>query len=466
MAGIIRSFGLAVTVTGALAAITPALAQRSDDDLFTAVRDDNVAAAKMALAKHATPNALTPDGSAVLAWAADRADPDMVGLLLKAGAKPNAGEGAVPLIMACENGSDAIVSQLLDAHADVKPVRPDGVTALHLCAAHGTAKNVSRMIDAGASVEAMNSDGQTPLMFAASAGNADTIAVLLQHHANINAAAKSGFTPLFFAAKGGNAKVVQTLLAAGADNSYVAPDGTTALHLALYDNDVAVATVLVEHGAPLTTWDINGKQPLHVAAANGDLDLAKLMVAKGADVNGLTRLPYRVDVVTDKRGPNSARVARAARPAAGAAAAAAPAPEVNAAVAARVTDQRGGGGAGGPGFAARSPLYYDTAALGYVPKIVLGRLDWAGSVADPAPPTTPLMAAAAAGQGDMIKLLVQSGANKDFTTPDGNNVVLAAVSSGSLEATKAALSVSPNIKVARKDGTTVMHIAVADSDRG
>jgi ankyrin repeat protein len=66
----------------------------------------------------------------------------------------------------------------------------------------------------------------------------------------------------------------------------------------------------------------------------------------------------------------------------------------------------------------------------------------------------------------MIKLLVQSGANKDFTTPDGNNVVLAAVSSGSLEATKAALSVSPNIKVARKDGTTVMHIAIADSDRG
>jgi ankyrin repeat protein len=313
------------------------------------------------------------------------------------------------------------------------------------------------MIASGASLEAMDSEGQTPLMFAASVGNLENIKLLISHHANVNAVAKSGFTPLFFAAKSKNANAVQALLDGGADNGRLASDGTTALQLALYDNDAPVATLLVQHGASLTTWDINGKQPLHVAAANGDVDLAKLMIAKGADLNGLTRLAYRVDPETDKRNPDSARVTRAAIKTQ------AEAPQENAAAARRVTDQRGGGGGQ---RAARNPLYYDTAPLGYEPKLVLGQLDWAGSVADPAPPTTPLLIAAAAGHADMMKLLVDAGASKDFATSDGDTVTLAAVSSGKLDAVKYALTIAPNIKVTKKDGSSVMHIAVASARRG
>ena len=459
MSRTLRAFSLALTVTTAIAAISPALAAKADDSLMAAVRSDDIVAARLALKLHANPNALAPDGSAPLAWAVDRGDADLVNLLLKAGAKTNSGRGAVPLVLACENGNNAVISALLAAHADVNAKRSDGVGAFHLCASRGSTENLARMIEAGAILDAANVDGQTALMFAAAAGNAQNVALLLAHHADVKAVSKGGFTPLFFAAKGSNIKAVQALLDAGANNGYMAPDGTTALQLALLNNDVPVATLLVENGASLVPWDINGKQPLHVAVANGDGDLARLMIAKGADLNGLTRLAYRIDPGTDKRGPGSARVARAAAPKA-------PAADVNAEAAQRITDQRGGGGGGG-GQAARDPLYYDTAAkLGYQPKIVLGQLDWAGSVADPAPPTTPLLVAAAAGRADMIKLLVDAGANKDFRTDDGNSLVLAAVSSGSLAAVKAALAISPDIKVARKDGTTVMHIAIANANRG
>jgi len=193
--------------------------------------------------------------------------------------------------------------------------------------------------------------------------------------------------------------------------------------------------------------------------ANGDVELAKLMIVKGADVNGMTRYAYRIDPVTDKR-KAGARPARQAP-------AAADASNLNLAAAQKVTDQRGGGGGGGPNAAGRDPFYYDMAAkVGYQPRIVLGQLDWAGSVADPAPPTSPLMVAAAAGQAGTMKVLVDAGADKSFKTEDGNNLLLAAVSSGSLEAVKYALSVSPDIKVARKDGTTVMHIAISNANRG
>jgi ankyrin repeat protein len=316
------------------------------------------------------------------------------------------------------------------------------------------------MIASGALLEETDANGRTPLMYAASAGNADNIALLVSHHANVNAKAKSGFTPLFFAAKSKSVKAVETLLDAGSENKgYATADGTTALQLALLDNDDPVSAALIKRDAPLGLWDINGKQPLHVAVANGDVELAKLMIVKGADVNGMTRYAYRIDPVTDKR-KAGARPARQAP-------AAADASNLNLAAAQKVTDQRGGGGGGGPNAAGRDPFYYDLAAkVGYQPRIVLGQLDWAGSVADPAPPTSPLMVAAAAGQAGTMKVLVDAGADKSFKTEDGNNLLLAAVSSGSLEAVKYALSVSPDIKVARKDGTTVMHIAISNANRG
>ena len=59
-----------------------------------------------------------------------------------------------------------------------------------------------------------------------------------------------------------------------------------------------------------------------------------------------------------------------------------------------------------------------TSKVGYQPKIVLGQLDWAGSVADPAPPTTPLMVAAAAGQADAADGLDIAIDGADQFTPD------------------------------------------------
>lgn len=459
MSRTIRILGLAATVTGLLGTAAPAMAAKIDENLQAAVRSDDIAAAKSALAKHANPNAPAPDNSVPLAWAVDRKNADMVALLLKAGAKVNAASEAEPLLLACESGNDAIVSQLLKAGANVNKPAADGVTALHLCAARTNAANLGRMVASGALLETVDANGRTPLMYAASAGNVENIALLLSHHANVNAKAKSGFTPLFFAAKSKSVKAVETLLDAGSENKdYATADGTTALQLALLDNDDSVSAVLIQRGAPLNIWDINGKQPLHVAVANGDVELAKLMIAKGADLNGLTRYAYRIDPVTDKRKAG----ARPARPAP----AAADAANVNLAAAQKVTDQRGGGG-GGPNAAGRDPFYYDMVAkVGYQPKIVLGQLDWAGSVADPAPPTSPLLVAAAAGQAGTMKALVDAGANKAFTTEDGNNVLLAAVSSGKLEAVKYALTVSPDIKAVRKDGTSVMHIAVANTNRG
>lgn len=287
-----RRLVLAVVLAGLAAA--PAAA---DDALLAAVKAGDHAALRSLLAAHADPNRPLPDSSRVLSWAVDREDGEAVRLLLAAGARPNAADqdGATPLILACETGApDALIAQLLDAHADPRPVRWDGVGALELCAKTASPKALERLIAAGAAPDAPDAKGQTPLMWAAAAGRADNFALLLRHGADVNRASKKGFTALFFAIKSGAPGMAQAVLDAGGDGNHVAPDGTTALQLAIYQQDFALAAALAENGADLKAWDENGNTPLQAAAIAGADNLVKVLLAKGADPNALT-IPSKVN---------------------------------------------------------------------------------------------------------------------------------------------------------------------------
>ena len=129
-----KAFGLGVLLLGALPAVGWAGVQ--EDRLAQAVKGNDHAAIKNALAARANPNAPLADNATVLAWAVDRQDEQAVSMLLAAGAKPNVVDinGASPLTLACEGGNPAIVSSLLNAGADAKAARADGISALALCA--------------------------------------------------------------------------------------------------------------------------------------------------------------------------------------------------------------------------------------------------------------------------------------------------------------------------------------------
>lgn len=86
-------------------------------------------------------------------------------------------------------------------------------------ARNGQADLAGILLDAGADPDARDRQGRSALYWAAAAGQAAVVELLLERKADLNLAALSGDTPLAVAAQNGYAAVVQTLLGHGADSA-------------------------------------------------------------------------------------------------------------------------------------------------------------------------------------------------------------------------------------------------------
>ncbi len=234
--------------------------------LIDAAQRGDRAAVLTLLAGGADPDAAQLDGATALHWAAYRDDAETVGALLRAGADAQRANryGVTPLALAARNGNPAIIAQLLAAGANPNDPRQAvraGETPLLLAARSGQVGAVEVLADAGADVDAQETwNGQSALMWAAAEGHAAVVETLIARGADVGARSGSGATPLLFAARNGCLGCVRALLAAGADVNEQRPDGAG---------------------------------PLLVAVVNGHEDLVDLLLARGADPNaegGSTRL--------------------------------------------------------------------------------------------------------------------------------------------------------------------------------
>lgn len=129
------------------------------------------------------------------------ADPDVITLLLVAGADPNrkGNEDARPLHIAAGNSDAAIVERLLDGGADVDARMDRSLTALHLAAWNDQAESVGLLIAAGADIERKDGLDHTPLQVAAWRGSLDTLVVLIDAGAELNKRGHGGWTALHHA---------------------------------------------------------------------------------------------------------------------------------------------------------------------------------------------------------------------------------------------------------------------------
>ncbi|KAB7767249.1 quinoprotein dehydrogenase-associated putative ABC transporter substrate-binding protein [Xanthomonas maliensis] len=175
-------------------------------------------------------------------------EPELLSLLLEAGAHPDArdSKGFTALMRAAWTNQRDSVQRLLQRHAPVDTVSSDGWSALELAVAYADLDVVQTLLAAGANARRANAAGFTPVMFAVARDDPAILDAVLAHGADVGHANHAGVTPLMLAAASGRDAVAKRLLAAGADPTARNRHGKTAAVLAQEQGDTTLATLLTE----------------------------------------------------------------------------------------------------------------------------------------------------------------------------------------------------------------------------
>src|SRR5580658_6914543 len=262
-----------------------ALLGAASSDVADAVMNGNKAAVRSLLQQKANVNAPQVDGTTALHWAVQSNDLETADLLIRAGAKASAAnrEGATPLMLASVNGNAAMIERLLQAGADPNAALTKfGDTALMMTARTGKADAVKVLLDHSAQVNAKeNWGGTTALMWAVSERHPAVVKLLIDHGADVNA--QSNFVP----SASGRGFEGTTPVAAKPDQAIeeFASGWLTPLMFAAREDDIESARVLVKAGADLNVTGADGKDALSLALFNGSYDVADLLIDGHAKVN-------------------------------------------------------------------------------------------------------------------------------------------------------------------------------------
>ena len=233
--------------------VTLAVAAPTSPPLIDAVKQADLEYIRALIAAGADVNTAGTDGTTALHWAVHRDDVGIGAALIAAGADVNRNNrfGAMPLALASENGSVAFIDMLLEA---------------------------------GANPNAATPEGETVLMTVARTGRAAAVQLLIDHGAKPNLA--EGWreqTALMWAAAENNLAAVDVLLAGGANVQARSAGGFSPLMFAVRAGHKDMAALLIDAGASPEETLLDGTSVLVLAAKNGHYELGAFLLDAGAD---------------------------------------------------------------------------------------------------------------------------------------------------------------------------------------
>lgn len=251
-----------------------------DRRIIDAVKRGDKNAVRSLIAQKVDVNATEPDGTTALFYAVDRGDVETVDLLLAAhaGVKLLNRYDVGPLSVAAVNGSAAVIDRLLKAGADANSAMPGSETALMTASRGGTPETVRTLVAHGANVNAKEKvRGQTALMWAAIENNVPVIQELLKAGADIKVRAHEP-SPLEH-----NSGVVGFGVDPELDKE--SRDSLTALLFAVRQGNMEATKVLLDAGADVNDVAADGSGAVVIALINANYELADFLLDRGADMN-------------------------------------------------------------------------------------------------------------------------------------------------------------------------------------
>jgi len=265
----------------------------ADPRLPNAAMNRDVATVHALLEQGVDPNSLGAYETPALHWLVRINEIESVKELLDAGADPNklTSNGISPLSIAIGNGNPEMVELLLDAGANANNLEPSGETMLMTAAMVGVSGSVKALIDHGAEVDRRDETYKQPaLMSASREGHAEVVTLLIDHGADPNASTPVGEAPPFIAPNsvpgfGFGLGILRGGVPADRGRREPAPGGMTPLHYAARHNHVDVGRILLDAGAHMDAKEANGIWPLLMAISNDNMPMAHFLIEQGALIN-------------------------------------------------------------------------------------------------------------------------------------------------------------------------------------
>ncbi len=320
-----------------------------------------------------------------------------------------------PLAWAVDQQNRAMVESLLEAGAepDLAGSEKNNFSPLLLACLRGDAHIVLALIEAGANVHRSTHDDITPFALCAGHSSTSTLDALLQQGANPLALNQQGQSPLMWAAANARTENIEWLLAQEASLNQSTVSGFTPLFFAIKSGRPEPVFLLIEHGADIHATVQDGTTAVQLAMYQHQYAVAAYLVAQGANLKAYDR--------------NGDQLLHAA-------------------------------------VKARQPALVSTLLEhGADPNALTGesQVVWRYEVNFTAAPyityaKSPLLLAAEKGSADIMRILLNAGADPTFKSGDGNSVLHAAAQSKP-DTLALAITLAPDINTQNARGQTALH---------
>ena len=122
-------------------------------------------------------------------------------------------------------------------------------TPLHMACLHGNVDGAKLLVDKGAEIEVTDDDGCTPMFRTIESGHTAIVRLLLEKGANPDSEPCDGYDPytyLYHAASDNHIDIVESLLDAGADPDWGGEYAKTALDMAIFHGNLAMVRMILK----------------------------------------------------------------------------------------------------------------------------------------------------------------------------------------------------------------------------